>query len=120
MKPGFISASFHKSLDGTSVLNYAQWKSREIYHASMNNMSSYEGKILQTNKTTIDKLTTNIDFNVYELVFTGGKDNITISKDSNLATFVNFFSVQPKNQQELVDLWKEFAKEVVEKQPGFI
>jgi len=27
--PGFISASIHKSLDGTRVTNYAQWRSRE-------------------------------------------------------------------------------------------
>lgn len=25
--PGFISAAYHKSLDGTTVLNYPQWRS---------------------------------------------------------------------------------------------
>ena len=25
-QPGFVSASFHKSLDGTRVFNYAQWR----------------------------------------------------------------------------------------------
>jgi quinol monooxygenase YgiN len=29
--PGFISATFHASLDGTRVLNYAQWRSREDF-----------------------------------------------------------------------------------------
>ncbi len=28
--PGFVSASFHKSLDGTWVVNYAQWKDKEL------------------------------------------------------------------------------------------
>ena len=28
-QPGFISANFHRSLDGTRVVNYAQWESRE-------------------------------------------------------------------------------------------
>ena len=27
--PGFISASIHRSVDGTKVVNYAQWESRE-------------------------------------------------------------------------------------------
>jgi quinol monooxygenase YgiN len=31
--PGFVSASFHRSLDGTAVLNYAQWRSREDFEA---------------------------------------------------------------------------------------
>ncbi|HMG82984.1 MAG TPA: antibiotic biosynthesis monooxygenase family protein [Ferruginibacter sp.] len=29
--PGFISASLHKSIDGTKVTMYAQWKSIEAY-----------------------------------------------------------------------------------------
>ncbi|MCC5621375.1 antibiotic biosynthesis monooxygenase [Nostoc sp. CHAB 5715] len=30
---GFISASYHKSLDGTKVVNYAQWKSQADWQA---------------------------------------------------------------------------------------
>src|SRR5919108_3281894 len=120
MKPGFISASFHKSLDGTRVVNYAQWKSAEIYHNSMNNITSDEAKILKAQRFRSGELATDFDLNIYELEFTGGKHNITISKDNNLATFINFFSVKPKNQQKLIDVWIEFVKKVVEKQPGFI
>lgn len=29
--PGFISANLHVSLDGTRVINYAQWASRQHY-----------------------------------------------------------------------------------------
>jgi heme-degrading monooxygenase HmoA len=32
-RPGFISASIHRSLDGTKVVNYAQWESREAFGA---------------------------------------------------------------------------------------
>jgi quinol monooxygenase YgiN len=32
-QPGFVSANIHKSLDGTRVANYAQWKSREQFEA---------------------------------------------------------------------------------------
>jgi quinol monooxygenase YgiN len=31
--PGFISASIHKSHDGTKVVNYAQWRSHEDFDA---------------------------------------------------------------------------------------
>lgn len=31
--PGFISANIHRSSDGTRVVNYAQWASREDFEA---------------------------------------------------------------------------------------
>jgi quinol monooxygenase YgiN len=33
--PGFISANIHRSLDGTKVVNYAQWRSAEHFQAMM-------------------------------------------------------------------------------------
>lgn len=38
--PGFISASLHRSLDGTKVTMYAQWKSVEDYQAMRKNIGS--------------------------------------------------------------------------------
>ena len=35
--PGYISANIHKSLDGTRVVNYAQWESREDFEAMLRN-----------------------------------------------------------------------------------
>ncbi|MEZ5337037.1 MAG: antibiotic biosynthesis monooxygenase family protein [bacterium] len=32
-QPGFIAANFHKSQDGTKVVNYSQWESREDFYA---------------------------------------------------------------------------------------
>jgi quinol monooxygenase YgiN len=34
--PGFISSTLHRSLDGTKVTMYAQWRSREDYEAMRN------------------------------------------------------------------------------------
>ncbi|GGP51297.1 antibiotic biosynthesis monooxygenase family protein [Streptomyces abikoensis] len=31
--PGFVSANFHLSHDGTQVVNYAQWESEESFRA---------------------------------------------------------------------------------------
>jgi heme-degrading monooxygenase HmoA len=35
--PGYISANIHKSFDGTKVVNYAQWESREDFEAMLTN-----------------------------------------------------------------------------------
>src|ERR1039457_4928070 len=35
--PGFVSASLHRSLDGTKVTMYAQWRSAEDYQAMRKN-----------------------------------------------------------------------------------
>ena len=35
--PGFISATIHKSLDGSRVINYAQWRSRADFAALQHN-----------------------------------------------------------------------------------
>ena len=33
--PGFVSANIHRSLDGTKVVNYAQWRRVEDYEAML-------------------------------------------------------------------------------------
>ena len=33
--PGFVSASFHKSADGSRVANYAQWRRAEDFEAML-------------------------------------------------------------------------------------
>jgi quinol monooxygenase YgiN len=33
--PGFVSANLHASLDGTRVINYAQWASQEAYEKAL-------------------------------------------------------------------------------------
>ncbi len=35
--PGFVSANIHKSLDGTRVANYAQWRSVKDFQAMLKN-----------------------------------------------------------------------------------
>ncbi|RZU45879.1 antibiotic biosynthesis monooxygenase [Streptomyces sp. BK022] len=34
-QPGFLCANFHASLDGESVVNYAQWETEEHYRAML-------------------------------------------------------------------------------------
>ena len=35
--PGFISANIHASTDGGKVVNYAQWRSADDFHAMLEN-----------------------------------------------------------------------------------
>ncbi|MBD2195147.1 MULTISPECIES: antibiotic biosynthesis monooxygenase family protein [Calothrix] len=47
-QPGFISSTLHRSVDGTRVVNYAQWESPEFFKASISGqMRSLEPKIFQ-------------------------------------------------------------------------
>jgi quinol monooxygenase YgiN len=39
---GFVSANIHRSLDGTRVTNYAQWRSREAFEAMLQNPEAAE------------------------------------------------------------------------------
>jgi quinol monooxygenase YgiN len=36
-QPGFVSATIHRSLDGTKVVNYAQWRSKGDFDAMRSN-----------------------------------------------------------------------------------
>src|SRR6476661_4636676 len=51
--PGFISANFHKSLDGKRVVNYAQWQTKADFEAMTKNPLAQEhmakaGKITES------------------------------------------------------------------------
>lgn len=44
----------------------------------------------------------------------------TISKDNNFVTLINVFTVEPENQQRLVDVLVEATEKVMSLQSGFI
>jgi quinol monooxygenase YgiN len=44
---GFVSANLHRSLDGTRVINYAQWRSREDYEAFSSNPATAVNKVIE-------------------------------------------------------------------------
>jgi quinol monooxygenase YgiN len=41
-QPGYVSANIHKSLDGTQVVNYAQWRSQADFAAMLRNPAAQE------------------------------------------------------------------------------
>ena len=59
---GFISSNIHRSLDGTRVVNYAQWKNQESFEKMLKNTKA----ILHMNEIlTIAKA----DGSLYNVVF---------------------------------------------------
>ena len=44
----------------------------------------------------------------------------TISKDNDVVTLINVFTVAPEDQQRLVDVLVDATQSVMRKQPGFI
>ena len=65
--PGFVSASMHKSADGTRVANYAQWRSAEDFQAMLRDSRAAE------HMKPIKEIAT-YDAHLYEVVesFTAG------------------------------------------------
>lgn len=60
---GFISANVHKSIDGTRIVSYAQWKSKENYQAVYTNLEA---------KQHLDEIKkiSKFNWNFYEVVYT--------------------------------------------------
>ncbi len=62
--PGFVSASFHASVDGTRVTNYAQWRSEAHYEAMLND------PVVHQHFGDIQAITSKPDRNLYRVVHT--------------------------------------------------
>jgi|SRR5436305_1162972 heme-degrading monooxygenase HmoA len=65
-QPGYISANIHKSLDGTKVVNYAQWRSREEFEAAFARLE------VKAHTNRAYELAISIEPHLYEVVFTDG------------------------------------------------
>jgi heme-degrading monooxygenase HmoA len=68
-QPGFISISIHRSLDGRRIVNYIQWKSRELLQAA------HKSPEFRKEWTHFDRVTDEIDPHLYEVahVVDGGE-----------------------------------------------
>jgi len=63
-QPGYVSANIHKSLDGTRVTNYAQWRSREDFEAIFRNSD------VTVHIREAEKLAIAYEPHLYEVAFT--------------------------------------------------
>lgn len=115
-RPGFVSCSIHKSLDGTKIAEYIQWKDRASFEAMA---QSTEGK------AHIDPSAAIANAGIYEIVHVQESDRkekqlTEIVPNTTLATLINVFTVAPENQQRLADILIEATESVMNKLPGFI
>lgn len=62
-QPGYISANIHKSLDGTWVTNYAQWRSQADFEATQNNAEAV------VHMRAASQLVTSFEPHLYEVSF---------------------------------------------------
>jgi quinol monooxygenase YgiN len=98
-QPGFVSATLHKSLDGTRVFNYAQWRTQAEYETFA---QSPEDQAIGAKFSQFQLL----DSHIYEVSISKPDDatpKITIGDRIHLA----YFRVKPENQQRLIDLERE-------------
>lgn len=95
-QPGFVSASFHSSLDGTRVFNYAQWRTIAEYEAFAQSPQDWAigSKLAQFQL---------LDSHIYEVVISKPDDaTLKIAKGDRIH-FAQF-RVKPENQQRLIEL----------------
>jgi antibiotic biosynthesis monooxygenase (ABM) superfamily enzyme len=62
--PGFVSANIHRSLDGTKVVNYAQWRRVEDFEAMLREANAQEHMRAAT------QLAERVEPHLYRVVFT--------------------------------------------------
>ncbi|MBD2772866.1 antibiotic biosynthesis monooxygenase family protein [Iningainema tapete] len=63
-QPGFLAANFHRSLDGTKVVNYVQWASIEASRAIHHNPD------ISNAFASYQELGVSMDLRYYETAFT--------------------------------------------------
>jgi heme-degrading monooxygenase HmoA len=60
-QPGFISISLHRSLDGKRIVNYVQWRSRDLLQAA------HKSPQFRKQWGRFDEMTGEIDPHLYEV-----------------------------------------------------
>jgi quinol monooxygenase YgiN len=123
-QPGFISASIHKSLDGTKVVNYS--------HAQQSNKEGFDQRGSDPQMRARMGLAVQLgqpDAHLYTIARTitgsfpsGNSENHekTSAPEKSPYTLINVFTVDPDKQQQLVDLLIETTEGWAKSQPGFI
>jgi len=62
-QPGYISANIHRSLDGTKVVNYAQWRQVEDFQAMLRDPTTTQ------HRERAERIAISVEPHVYEVAF---------------------------------------------------
>lgn len=119
---GFISASVHRSEDGTRVTNYAQYSSRDAVEGMWKanpNIPAFAKKV--------GAIADSFDPHLHEVVETvagetteNPSETAIISKQQSVVTLIDIYSCQPGNQQKLINALAEAVKTVDRDLSGFV
>lgn len=113
--PGFVAAALHKSLDGTRVINYAQYQKAQDWFAisppaEQHQLFAWVFAISQP------------DPHLYEVVSqstASGAKLVTLEEATEVVIMITVFPVEPEKQQQLIELLLKEGKQF-EALPGFI
>jgi len=109
---GFINANFHRSLDGTRVVNYVQWtdqRSSDIIHEDPEIMAGF---------AQYQQLNVKMDLRYYEVTSTFGQPTV-IESENELTTAIALLSTKPDRQQHVLTTLEEVYLSI-RQEPGFI
>ena len=111
--PGFVSTTLHRSLDGTRVINYAQFQRTDDWEKNIHQRASQLfGRFKGVGMS---------DPHLYEIVYQNATatDAVTIAPTNPVATMINVFSVEPEKQDQLIQIWLTVADRS-DLMPGFV
>ena len=115
--PGFISATFLKSIDGTQMFEYVQWESLEHFQAVLKTPSFKEHttKIREVGQDDVD---------LYEVYYVDQRasepDHDIIISQTQEPIIITHFKTTPDQQQTLLDVLVEDHKRELRTLPGFV
>jgi len=108
---GFVSSTIHRSLRGSTIVNYSQWSTSKDGKPEINHLISPESDSLISFASH--------ELHPYEIDHVIG-DEFKIEENSNLVTSITYFKLDPKNQVNFSNDWVNLFETVFKKQPGFI
>ncbi len=119
-QPGYISISLLKGLNGRHIAFYSQWQRREDFQAMLAN-EKVRSQLEQVALLLQDELPVLSEADLYNVAYAhhAGGGEATIAMGGGIFQFIDMFSVEPKHQSELMDVFKEKARALTSA-PGYI
>jgi quinol monooxygenase YgiN len=112
-QPGFLNANFHRSLDGTRVVNYVQWSDQQSSDAL------HENPEIMTGFAQYQALNVKMDLRYYNVTFASEQQTV-IAPQTGLKTLISLLAVKPTFQTSTLEILEREIYPVMAQQAGFI
>ncbi|MGF1493803.1 MAG: antibiotic biosynthesis monooxygenase family protein [Microcoleaceae cyanobacterium] len=109
---GALAASFHRSLTGNRVFNYAQWESKEALQASQ------ETEAFKQHLERMSHLDFTPDPKVYEIIeLFSLEENPKVQQENTITPVLTMVFTRPDTQAKIIELFqKEFKDHIISSQ----